>query len=454
MFDLLKKKIGSFVDKIAKKEEHLASGESSVPVKQELEEKIEGAAPAVGRELVEPEPIARQEEKPAGPLKPRVEEPEPEVVGEPVQVPEQAKEEPEPVAEEPGPAPVEKELPPPEPEPVPEPAPKPVPEKKVERAPEPEQVEKKAAAQKQEPVKRGVGVNLGIGSRLKQAVLGQVEIKESDVDELLFEFELAMLESDVAYDVAKGICEDMKNRLVGMRVGREDVSKAVKSAMRESIIDYVTAEKPDITGGIRQKNESGEPYVILFVGPNGHGKTTTIAKFANWLSGEGFKCIFSASDTFRAGSIQQLEVHAKRLGIPMVKHAYGADPSAVAYDAKNAAKARGLDVVLVDSAGRQETNKGLIDEMKKISRVIAPDLKVYIAESIVGNSIVEQIREFNKAIELDGVILTKVDVDAKGGTVLSIAKTVNKPILFVGTGQEYGDLMEFEPEWLVSNVMP
>ena len=201
---------------------------------------------------------------------------------------------------------------------------------------------------------------------------------------------------------------------------------------------------------IRSKDE--KPFVIVFVGFNGSGKTTTIAKLAHWLKKNGLSVVIAASDTFRAGAIEQLEEHAKRVGVRVIKHDYGADPAAVAYDAIQHAKARGIDVVLVDTAGRNELNRNLMDEMRKIVRVTKPDLVIFVGDALAGNAVVEQARQFNDAVRIDGVILTKLDADARGGAALSISHAIGAPILFVGVGQGYDDLKPFDEKWFVDRI--
>ena len=196
-----------------------------------------------------------------------------------------------------------------------------------------------------------------------------------------------------------------------------------------------------------------KPFKILFLGPNGAGKTTSMAKITKFLQDNNLKVIWAASDTFRAASIEQLEKHAEKLGVRVVKHNYGADPAAVAFDAVKAAEAKGIDAVLIDSAGRQETNKNLMEELKKIVRVIKPDLKIYVGESFTGQALLQQAEEYDKAIGIDGFILTKIDCDAKGGTTISLLYKLKKPVLFVGTGQEYKDLEKFRPEFVLDKIL-
>ncbi len=279
----------------------------------------------------------------------------------------------------------------------------------------------------------------------------QVEIKEKDVEDALDELELELLEADVALETVEALREKIKEKLVGkkVRIGT-DKGKLIEEALREAILEILTPEKKiDLLEMIRSKEK---PFVIVFVGFNGSGKTTTIAKLANWLKKNDFSVVIAASDTFRAGAIEQIEEHAKRVGVKVIKHDYGADPAAVAYDAIQHAKARGVDVVLVDTAGRNELNRNLMDEMKKIVRVTKPDLVIFVGDALAGNAVVEQARQFNEAVRIDGVILTKLDADARGGAALSISHAIGAPILFVGVGQGYDDLKPFDERWFVERI--
>ncbi|AEH24206.1 signal recognition particle-docking protein FtsY [Pyrococcus yayanosii] len=279
----------------------------------------------------------------------------------------------------------------------------------------------------------------------------QVEIKEKDVDEALDELELELLEADVALEVVDALREKIKERLVGkkVRIGT-DKAKVIEEAVKEAVLEILRPEREvDLLEEIKK---SEKPYVILFVGFNGSGKTTTIAKLAHWLKKNGLSVVIAASDTFRAGAIEQLEEHARRVGVRVIKHDYGADPAAVAYDAIQHAKARGIDVVLIDTAGRSETNRNLMDEMRKIARVTRPNLVIFVGDALAGNAIVEQARQFNEAVRIGGVILTKLDADARGGAALSISHVINAPILFVGVGQGYDDLRPFDEKWFIERI--
>jgi len=273
------------------------------------------------------------------------------------------------------------------------------------------------------------------------------------VDDILFELEMSLLEGDVALEVAEEIINSVKEDLVGRKIKRRsDVSEFTKEALKKAISKILEVDTQDIESLIALKRKQGEPLKIMFVGINGTGKTTTIAKIATHFMAKGYKPVIAASDTFRAGAIEQLTHHADKIGVKIIKHKKGADPAAVAYDAVEHARAQGKELVLVDTAGRMQTNVNLMDEMKKIQRVIKPDLILFVGDALTGNDAVEQARKFDDAVGVDGIVLTKADADAKGGAALSIGHVINKPILFLGTGQSYSDIMEFKPEWMVEQV--
>jgi fused signal recognition particle receptor len=215
----------------------------------------------------------------------------------------------------------------------------------------------------------------------------------------------------------------------------------------------LTNNKIDLLSTIEEKRKKNEPYVVVFVGINGTGKTTTIAKVCRFLNKKGYSVVIACSDTYRAGSIEQLEEHARRLGTKMIKHNYGADPAAVAYDTISHARAHGINVVLIDTAGRMQTNQNLMNELAKVKRVVTPDLTILTLDSLIGNDAVMQAEEFHKCVGIDATILTKVDADVKGGSALSVTYVTKKPILFIGTGQTYDDLQEFNPEKFVQMIL-
>ncbi len=280
------------------------------------------------------------------------------------------------------------------------------------------------------------------------ARLFEKELTEQDVQIVLKELQLALLENDVALEVAERISNDIKKELVGKMVRKGKIEDIIKHALRNAMLDVMQQEKIDLDQMI---NNKAGPFIIIFLGFNGTGKTTTIAKLAHKY--KRYSPIIAAADTFRAASIEQLETHAQRLGVRVVKHNYGSDSAAVIFDAKKAALAGNTKLVLADTAGRSHANVNLMDELKKIVRVNSPDLKILVLDSLTGNDIFEQSRLFNGAVGVDAIILTKADVYDKGGAALSAAYTIKKPILYLGVGQEYEDLKEFNPEEIVENLL-
>jgi fused signal recognition particle receptor len=305
-----------------------------------------------------------------------------------------------------------------------------------------------------------VSVN-SLFERLKQGIdafvskVRMTELDSASLDPLLNDLRISMLENDVALEVADRICEDVKKGLEGVKVRRfNDHSALVREALRKSILSILTPPggRIDLLEYARRKRATKRPLVLLFAGINGTGKTTTIAKVANLLQRNGFSVVLACSDTYRTGSIEQLEEHAKRLGVRMVKHAYGSDAASVAYDAIKHAESKGIDVVLIDTAGRMQTDRNLMDEMKKIAKVASPDLALFVGDALAGNDATQQAQEFAKFIDLSGTILTKMDADAKGGAAISIAYVTGKPILYVGVGQRYEDLEPFDPSEVVERI--
>jgi fused signal recognition particle receptor len=297
--------------------------------------------------------------------------------------------------------------------------------------------------------------------KLKSGLKGLVnkvtttELKAENLRPLLSEFKISLVENDVAFPVAERICNEMEKRLDSVQVKRlEDRKKIVEKNLREVLLEtMLTNNKIDLLKTVEEKRKKGEPFVIVFVGINGTGKTTTIAKVAKFFNKKGYSVVLACSDTYRAGSIEQLEEHAKRLQMRMIKHKYGSDPAAVAYDTINHAKAHGINVVLIDTAGRMQTNRNLMDELAKIKRIANPDLTILTVDSLTGNDAVMQAEEFHKSVGIDATILTKVDADIKGGSALSVTYVTKKPILFIGTGQKYDDLEEFNPEKFVQMIL-
>ena len=278
-------------------------------------------------------------------------------------------------------------------------------------------------------------------------------ISEKHVEDILWELEMGLLEGDVAMEVATEVVENVKEDLVGKKIKRSnDITEYTYNALRNAVADIIDIPGKSMTEMIEDKKAQGEPLVVMFVGINGTGKTTTIGKLANFYLKKGYTPVIAASDTFRAGAIEQVTYHADNVGVKIIKHKKGSDPAAVAFDAVEHARAQGKELVLIDTAGRMQTNTNLMDEMKKIKRVSKPDLVIFVGDALTGNDATEQAKKFNEAIDIDGVILTKADADSKGGASLSIGYVIKKPIMFLGVGQGYDDIKEYDAEWMLNQL--
>ena len=276
------------------------------------------------------------------------------------------------------------------------------------------------------------------------------KIKEDPLDDLLDELEVILLESDVAYPVVQDIILGVRDNLVNKKYGRQyTLEEVVKAAVMESVRNVLKVNEFNFDEWMDKQER---PVVMMFVGINGTGKTTTIAKIAKRLKDNDKSVVIAACDTFRAGAIEQLSIHAERVGVKIVKQEQDADPSAVAFDAIEHARSKKKDAVLLDTAGRMQTNSNLIAEMKKIARVSKPALKIFVGDALAGNDAIEQAKVFDEAIGIDAIVLTKIDTDAKGGAALSIAHTIGKPIAFVSDGQGYDDLQVFDSNWMLERL--
>ena len=278
-------------------------------------------------------------------------------------------------------------------------------------------------------------------------------ISEKHLEDILWELEMGLLEGDVAMEVASAVVDSVKDDLVGRKIKRSnDITEYTYNALRNAVAEIIDIPGKSMTEMIEAKKAQGEPLVVMFVGINGTGKTTTIGKLANYYLKKGYTPVIAAADTFRAGAIEQVNYHADKVGVKLIKHQKGSDPAAVAFDAVEHAKAQGKELVLIDTAGRMQTNTNLMDEMKKIKRVAKPDLVVFVGDALTGNDATQQASKFNEAIDLDGVILTKADADSKGGASLSIGYVIKKPILFLGMGQGYDDIKEYDADWMLNQL--
>ena len=278
-------------------------------------------------------------------------------------------------------------------------------------------------------------------------------LTEKKLDDAINDLKLLLLSNDVAIDTAEEICNKIIESFEGEQIGRlTSIQKMLFNTLKETLSEILTPEE-DLDLLLEINKKKSKPYVIVFLGVNGTGKTTTMAKIAYFLKKNGLSIVAAAADTFRAAAIEQLSYHMDNVGIRVIKHEYKSDPASDAYDAIEHAKAKKIEVVMVDTSGRQTTNKNLMLEMQKIVRVAKPDLIVFVGDSLAGNDAVYQAREFKKNVGIDANILTKLDADAKGGAALSISFETKKPIIFVGVGQGYEDLKPFDREMFISNIL-
>lgn len=505
MFGNLKKKLKGFLSKASKEvevEEVEAPVEEEIieEVKEELEEEVEELE-EIKEELEEPEPEPEPE------ASEEVTEPEAPIVVEEIPEPEpeppKPKKKPKKEKKKPKPAAVEDEIlkevgeelgeeveeapePEPEPEPVEEP---PAPEEEIveelepelesiiiEEAPEPEPeapiVIEETPEPEPEPIteepiqkKKGLfgrfrkpkevtpdGAQVEKPKKEKKILprLTRKKISEKNLDKLLWELELVLLENDIAKEVTEAITRETKEKLASQETSRKSAEEMIQSALKGSLKDILSKEKLDMNSLIDAKKD--KPFVMVFFGFNGTGKTLTIGKFAKLLRENGYSVILAAGDTFRAAAIEQLQEHANNLNVPVIKQARGADSAAVIYDAVSHAKAKGVDVVLADTAGRSGTSANLMDELKKVVRVSEPDLKIFVGDSLTGNDAADQAKAFHNAVGIDGSVLTKVDCDPKGGSCISVSYMTDAPIMYLGMGQGYDDMQEFDPEWFLGKV--
>jgi len=281
------------------------------------------------------------------------------------------------------------------------------------------------------------------------------EFSEKELNNFSEELRELLIKNEVAVSTANEICSLLVKKLLKTERRRFSNPKPIiLSALKDVLLQVLTPEKNiDIVEKIEQSKQERRPFTIAFFGVNGVGKTLAIAKLGNYFKSKGFSCVFAASDTYRAGSIQQLKIHGDKLKIKVIAQDYGSDAAAVAFDAVNHALAKNVNVVLIDTAGRIETNINLMEELRKICRVVEPDLKIFVGDALTGNALISQVMLFNNKIGIDGSILNKVDAVKKGGAAVSIIDLTKKPILFLGTGQKYTDLIPFDAKKLVQQLL-
>jgi len=299
----------------------------------------------------------------------------------------------------------------------------------------------------------GTSISIDLGGGVVEEG-GRIIKPGQALDNLLEELEWVLLESDISQQATSALIDGLRNGLVGSRLRKgADLSKVIEAVLKRSLHSLLEAGYWDFDASVQQFIDQGDtPAVIMLVGVNGTGKTTTAAKIAKRLLDNNLSVIAAAGDTFRAGAIQQLESHCENLGIRCISSQRGGDTAAIARDAIESAKARGIDVVLVDTAGRMQNKTNLMNELNKVRKVTNPHLTLFVGDSLAGNDAVEQAKMFQEIMRFDGAVLTKMDTDAKGGAGLSIAYATGKPIVFAGVGQGYDDLLQFEPSWLLDQL--
>ena len=410
MFGILKKKFSKLVESISKK-----TKEKEKVEKEEVEEKkeeIEVPKEVVEAEVVEPVPEKVEEEVvetiPSKEIEEKIEE---KIVTE--------------VPKEEVPKRIEEEV--------------------VEVAKEPEKPVEEQKKEKKSWI-----------SRIKEKVVKKVlekKLTEEDLNPILKDLSGDLIEADASYEVAEKIKSDLKNSLVDKEIKRGKEKEVVSQALRQSLLEILSVPRIDVEEILKKSKSENRPAVFLFFGMNGVGKSLNLSKLAKWLQNKGHRPVLAAGDTYRAAGDIQVEMYAEKINAPVIKHQRGADSCAVIFDARKAAEARGYDVVLGDTSGRMHTKKDLMDELVKIVRVNKPDLKILVLDSLSGSDVIQQFEFFDEAVKVDAVIFSKVDVNEKGGNILSICYNFKKPILFLGNGQEFENLIEYSPESFVNTLL-
>lgn len=403
-----------------------------------LKDKIKGAVESFSKkapeEDVSEEPEAPEEEHAPEHTETEAPSPEPTTEEAPTKQPEKQEETParedEPVHEAPDKPAADEDEPDEEPE-TPAAA-----DKEAAEEPEPEPREEPAEKKK------------GFFTRLSEKIT-TIDLSEEQFDDLFWDLEVGLLENNVALEVIERIKHDLKEELTTGRTARGNLQERILRRLEETLREVLEQDSIDLLASTQENH----PLVIAAIGVNGSGKTTTLAKLGRYFQDNNKSVLYAACDTFRAAAIQQLEEHANNLNAPIIKQEYGSDAAAVAYDAIEAAKARDIDVVLIDTAGRLHSNTNLMDELEKVMRIAKPHHTIFVGESTTGNDCVEQARKFSEKIRVDAVILTKADVDENGGAAISVSYVTDKPILFLGVGQEYADLEAFDKETILEQVL-
>ena len=330
-----------------------------------------------------------------------------------------------------------------------------------------EQAAKKASARKDEGPADPMETTTGFRLVASEPATFDVDLSDAEVsrggmiirggevlDGILDELETDLLSVDMGHAATEDLVNALKSRIIGSRVNtRTALPTLLERALRASLRRLLEAGYWDFDKTVRALMSEDSPVIIMVVGVNGTGKTTTSAKMAYRLNEEGYSVVMAAADTFRAGAIDQLAAHAKRIGVRCITSQRGGDSAAVARDAVDSAKAKGDDIVIIDTAGRMQNKTNLMEELRKVHRVTNPHLVLFVADALAGNDAVEQAKVFQSMLRFDGAVLCKMDTDANGGAAMSIAHATGRPIVLAGVGQGYEDLISFDPEWLLDSIL-
>jgi fused signal recognition particle receptor len=295
---------------------------------------------------------------------------------------------------------------------------------------------------------KGVTKSVNDAVKTVEKSITESKLDQKSFDSIMWPLELALLENNISSEVVDKVKVELARTLIGASVKR-DFRKVINTALRDAFSSVLLEVKEE---EFLNKLKSKKPFIIMFVGINGSGKTTSLAKLAKYLKSKGFSVILAAGDTFRAASIEQLKVHGERVGVKVIAGDYGCDSASVAFDAVKHAEKNRVDVVLIDTAGRLQSDLNLMDELEKVKRISKADMSIFVADSLTGNDVVEQAKIFDHKVKIDYVILSKADVDTKGGAILSVGYTIKKPILFLGTGQDYSDFKPFKKEEILEKL--
>mmetsp|Transcript_37765 Transcript_37765/g.89345 ORF Transcript_37765/g.89345 Transcript_37765/m.89345 type:complete len:591 (+) Transcript_37765:168-1940(+) len=306
----------------------------------------------------------------------------------------------------------------------------------------------------------------GIFSYL-QSITGSRALEKSDLEPVLAQFKELLINKNVASEIAEKLCSSVAVSLEGKTIsGFNGVKKAVRGALEEGLTRILTPKQSmDILRDIKTAQAQGRPYVVVFVGVNGVGKSTSLSKVCFWLKSQGLKVMLAACDTFRSGAVEQLKTHAARLDVPVYERGYNKDAASIAMDAVKDAASKGFDVVLVDTAGRMQDNEPLMRALSKLVNLNSPDLVLFVGEALVGNEAIDQVTKFNQALKetnygsgqprlIDGIMLTKFDtIDDKVGAAVSMVYVTGQPVVLVGVGQTYTDLKKLNAHNIVKLLL-